>query len=426
VRGELARRIARSGLAAVLAAACTRQGGEATTAMGSASESGGATSSSSEATGGDASTAGSLTGSSTAGAASRGTTGTTSGRTSAATTTIEGTSTGDSATGDGATGSGTTAGSPRGTTSDTHSDTSDEPGTGRVELCPPGSATLRLDLKGKVADPIAGIPIDPNAGHNLEGPVWLDGSLFLSHIRFAGGIDPAQILKYTPGQGTELWLADAGTNGLVIDPKGRLVGAQQKTGAIVVFDKYDPKAAPVPLVETYLGARFNSPNDLTFRSDGHLYFTDPAWQAASVPPQAEKRAYHVTPAGRVSPIMGHPADPNGITISADETALFITGTNGLTRHAVASDGTVGMGKRVDGVADGDGMVVDCAGNLYVTSNSSVLVLDPTLTPYPDRIAAPGATNVAFGGPNRTTLFITSLSEPEVVRSVELNVPGFPY
>jgi gluconolactonase len=73
----------------------------------------------------------------------------------------------------------------------------------------------------------------------------------------------------------------------------------------------------------------------------------------------------------------------------------------------------------------DGLGRDCAGNLYVTNNGNVVVLDRS-----DRsvgsLSANGATNVAFGGSDRRTLYVTSLGDPPALRSAVLDVPGLPY
>jgi gluconolactonase len=72
---------------------------------------------------------------------------------------------------------------------------------------------------------------------------------------------------------------------------------------------------------------------------------------------------------------------------------------------------------------------DCAGNLYITQGNQVRVFNRTFTELTPAIAVPltggSVTNIAFGGPNRTTLYITSLSPPSLF-SAELNVPGYPY
>jgi gluconolactonase len=209
---------------------------------------------------------------------------------------------------------------------------------------------------------------------------------------------------------------------------GRLIGASHMVGGIVRFDWQSPNAAPETVVNGYGGSRFGSPNDLTVRDDGVLYFTDPFYQAGAER-QDEERAYWVDTAGTVSPIDGAPTPPNGISLSPDQQTLYIGGGQPLRAFPVGSDGAPGTGAQFGdtpyrGV---DGMGVDCAGNLYVTLHSDGVVA--VLSPSGDRIGtitvASSVTNVAFGGPDRKTLFITKLNPPTLY-SVNVGIAGYPY
>jgi gluconolactonase len=220
---------------------------------------------------------------------------------------------------------------------------------------------------------------------------------------------------------------DAGTNGLVLDNDGNLLSARHYDGSISIIDLQNPSSI-TPVVSSYMGSRFNSPNDIAVHSNGGIYFTDPDYQGPSPAPQAEERAYWVPSGGTPQPIAGAPSKPNGITLSQDEATLFILGNNGLFRYPVASDGSVGAATSMTGQG-GDGMGKDCAGNLYITQGNQIRVFDRDfgeLTPsIPVPLSGGSVTNVAFGGSDRRTLYITSLQPPSLF-SVELNVPGFPY
>lgn len=276
----------------------------------------------------------------------------------------------------------------------------------------------------------------PNDGYqaqfgNVEGAVWLDGSLYVSEFGPGDNPPPTRILQITGNAAGVVVAAAAGTNGLALDRSGRLYGASHKVGGIVRFDL--PGANETVVVNSYNGSRFNSPNDLTFRSDGTLYFTDPNWQAASPNPQSRTRVYRVA-AGSSNAIVvdENRSNPNGITLSPDERTLYLTAQDGLFKYAVAADGSVGAAEQFAAgvVSGGDGMVVDCAGNLYVT-NSDVIVLDPNGTEV-GRLRMPSGagqvTNVAFGGSDRKTLFITAMGAGNArgVYKVDLAVPGHPY
>ena len=249
-------------------------------------------------------------------------------------------------------------------------------------VCPPGSDALALNLMGASPQRVTGVPPSPAQGQNIEGPVWIGDSLYLSEITFGTGVDPARILKHTPGSGTTVFLdgvtggmpgEDAGTNGLALDNDGNLLAARHYDGSISRIDLRNPSDI-TPLVTSYMGNRFNSPNDLAVHTNGGIYFTDPDYQGPSPAPQAQERAYWVPRGGMPQPIAGAPSKPNGIALSRDEATLFILGNNGLFRFPVAADGSVGTGTSMTNQG-GDGMGKDCAGNLYITQGNRIRVFD---------------------------------------------------
>ncbi|MCB9596060.1 MAG: SMP-30/gluconolactonase/LRE family protein [Sandaracinaceae bacterium] len=300
---------------------------------------------------------------------------------------------------------------------------------GATSICPPGSESLVLDLGGASLAPVAGVPIRDGfvTGFEIvEGPVWARGALYVSH--FGSGPAPAsRIYRVAPDGSVAVAAPNAGVNGLALGPDGRLYGGRHLDGTVSVFDWDDLAADPTPVVEAYMGARFDSPNDLVLRSDGTIYFTDPAWQSPVPEPQAARRAYRVAPDGTIEAIPGTPDRPNGIALTRDERALFVTGTDGLRRYDLNADGTLASAAmNVPAVSGGlDGLGLDCAGNLYVAGGDAVTVLDPSLTEI-GVLPAPGATNVAFGGDDRRTLYVTALGASAGLSSVTLNVPGYPH
>ncbi len=302
----------------------------------------------------------------------------------------------------------------------------------------------------------------------LEGPVWFDGNLYVSQINngvafgpgFPGGFGgrsggsggqggggteggggaggsagkappPSRILKITPQGEVTLAVADAGTNGLAVSPEGQLLGCSHKTGSIARFGLTGE--APVELVTEYMGARFNSPNDLTFGVDGTLYFTDPDYQAPSPRPQAATRAYRVPPGSTTAvPLIEDRPQPNGVTLSPDRKTLYVSASDGVYAYPVSPDGNIGAGTPFGQgiVRSSDGMAVDCAGNLYTTSGQTVLVLTPAGAELA-RISVPEAqqvTNVAFGGAAHTKLYITAqgTSSRSGLFELEAAIPGMPY
>jgi gluconolactonase len=262
----------------------------------------------------------------------------------------------------------------------------------------------------------------------IEGPVWLGDALYVSQFGSASRPPPSRLLKVVPGQAATVLNPDVGANGMAAGPNGDLYLAVHKDGAIRKLSLSSP-ATSTAVAAQYMGKRFNSPNDVAVRSDGTVYFSDPdAYQSPNPVPQAKTRVYRVSPAGEVSVVDETISQPNGVLLSLDEKTLFVSGGAGLVRFPVNPDGSTGA--RVafgNGTAytGSDGMGIDCAGNLYLTLNSAVVVLSPTGTELGRITTSAQATNVAFGGPDHKTLFITTLGSTPGVFSVDLTTPGLP-
>ncbi len=284
------------------------------------------------------------------------------------------------------------------------------------------------DLSGVTLTRLDAVPIRDGFAPGwgiVEGPVWIGDALLVSH--FGGGPTPdARLYRVLPDGMVSVARARAGTNGLALGPGDRLYGASHELGAIVAFDLSDLAAAPVTVAASYEGARFNGPNDLTLGSDGSIYFTDPDYQAPSPRPQRATRVYRRRPDGTIDVIADDLRQPNGVALSLDERTLFVGHASGLVAYPIDESGAVaGPRTSLDAIRGGvDGLGRDCAGDLYVTSGGAVIVLRPDGTQL-GRLAAAGATNVAFGGPDRRTLYVTSLGDPPMLRSATLSVVGLP-
>lgn len=296
--------------------------------------------------------------------------------------------------------------------------------------CPAG-ITGTPDLTGKTVGEVATAPsIGGDAQVFLEGPVWVNGALYVSHIRKWGDQPPANILKLN-GTTLEEFIPDAGSNGLALRADGKIVAADHKAFGLVAFDPNAPSAAPVPVVTEYMGKGFNSPNDLTIRADGNIYFTDPAYQCGQNCPQGnqngQKRVYRVDPTGVVSTIASAQGDPNGIALSPDGNTLYVAGSSNMEKFTVAADGSVGAASPFAQVSSVDGLGVDCAGNVYATVHpqNKVDVYKPDGTLHGSISVPSSVTNVAFGGADNKTLYITTYGDGKLY-SVTLDIPGYPY
>jgi len=267
-----------------------------------------------------------------------------------------------------------------------------------------------------------------------EGPVWVPGldALLFSDVprnrihawsEEAGEriwLEPGGYTSDSPGSGND------GPNGLLLDADGRLVICQHGDRRIARLDA--PLDAPAPAFETVIatweGARFNSPNDAAYRSDGSLWFTDPPY---GLPDQGATDAreipfngvYALRPDGRLEVVTDTLTRPNGIAFSPDERTLYVANSDAGRAWWVAielgEDGTVGEGRILLDVtaqardASGlpDGLKVDRDGNLVASGPGGVWIVAPDGTAL-GRIRTGTTANVAFGEDGRS-LFITAWS-----------------
>lgn len=297
-------------------------------------------------------------------------------------------------------------------------------------LCPQGPFGAPIPPNATV-QAVAGVPPADSFNENngafgiIEGPVWVGDALYVSEIGPGSNPPPSRILTVTPSGSVAVARSDAGTNGLAVDASGQLYGASHQVGGLVRIALGQPD---VVLVDRYEGARLDSPNDLAIRSDGTFYFTDPNYQAPMPRPQTATRLYRWS-AGAGIAALADLEQPNGVTLSLDESSLYVSTSSSVYRYPVNADGSLGSATTF---AEGgsDGMGIDCAGNLYVTRGSQVVVLSPRGDEL-GRISVPSVqsvTNVAFGGADRSVLYVTALGsgDQKGLFQVQLGVPGLPY
>ncbi|MDW5325039.1 SMP-30/gluconolactonase/LRE family protein [Plantactinospora sp. KLBMP9567] len=270
----------------------------------------------------------------------------------------------------------------------------------------------------------------------LEGPVWLAGSgqLLLSDMRGGTGpenVQPSTIRRFTPPNTFDVFLENAGSNGLAVTGDGTRVLAathdQRSVSSYLLSDR-----SRSSLASGFQGRRFNSPNDLTVRADGTIYVTDPNFQRGNRPDElgGMTGVFRVSD-GEVFLVDGTVSQPNGIVLSPDETTLYTGGNadNTIFRYDLMPDGSTGRRTTFASLAGPDGATVDCAGNIYWASytDGRIHVFAPSGEKLGTISAGRNTTNAAFGGPDGRTLFITSGTWGDFgLYQVELNVPGSPY
>ncbi|WP_438025847.1 SMP-30/gluconolactonase/LRE family protein [Sorangium sp. So ce233] len=263
----------------------------------------------------------------------------------------------------------------------------------------------------------------------VEGPVWVAelGALFFSEIHLGQENQPplngplATIHRFTPPGSFEVFVENSSTNGLGLSTDGNLIACTHDTRSISVFDLGTKARRPV--AEGYQGKRFNSPNDVVVRADGNVYFTDPEFQLTGRS-ELPTAVYRVSPSGEVS-VVDTMAQPNGVAIAPDGRTLYAGDFGGqIRRYPLDDGGAPGPSSAfASNLQDADGMGVDCAGNLYVGWRRGVEVLAPDGARLGTIEVGSKASNVAFGGADRKTLYITA---GDSLYSIEVNIPGYPY
>ncbi|SNY25217.1 SMP-30/gluconolactonase/LRE family protein [Paractinoplanes atraurantiacus] len=305
---------------------------------------------------------------------------------------------------------------------------------------PPGAPPGVCDAGAPAQPPLPGTALSATrllGGFSfLEGPVWLagPGQLLVSDMGAAAGaqqVQPSTIHRLAPPTRAGTFVAASGSNGLALSADGQqVIAATHDNRSVSAFRLAD--GARTVVATGYQGRAFNSPNDVTVRSDGVVYFTDPSFQRGRRADEMGGRTgiFRVTN-GQVSLVDGSVRQPNGIALSPDGRVLYAGayGENKIYAYAVQPDGSTGTRTVFASIAAPDGVTVDCAGNVYWVSNGEgrVHVFSPAGTELGTIASGAGATNAAFGGPDRRTLYITAGRTGDYgVYGITLGVPGYPY
>lgn len=257
----------------------------------------------------------------------------------------------------------------------------------------------------------------------LEGPSFaLDGTLYcvdIAHGRiFAVNAD---------GEFRVVADYDGEPNGLKIHRDGRLFVADYKNGIVIV----DPETGRVePYLQRFRLERFKAVNDLVFSSSGDLYFTDQGLTGLHDP---TGRVFRASAAGRVECLIDNIPSPNGIVLDPTESMLYVavTRANSIWRVPLLADGgvaKVGNFIQLSGGVGPDGLAVDADGNLAVAhvGLGSVWLFSALGEPML-RVRSCGGlhtTNVAYGGADGRTLFITESASGNILMA-RMPVAGRP-
>jgi gluconolactonase len=314
-------------------------------------------------------------------------------------------------------------------------------GPGRAAVAEP--ASLEVDRAAPGLDEVvpAGARLERVAGgfEFTEGPVWArDGALLFSSpntnaiYRWAPAGTVTVFRPKSGYAGTDIGrYAQPGSNGLTFDPQGRLTICQHGNRRVL---RVEPHGDTTVVADRYHGRRLNSPNDLVYRSDGTLYFTDPPFglPAGADDPKRElpfSGVFRVS-GGEVTLVDDGLAGPNGIALSPDERSLYVGNWDPagkvVMRYPVDQAGAVGEGEVLFDMTGApgedaiDGIKVDRAGNLYVCGPGGIWLLSPDGTHLGSLRLPEPAHNLAWGDRDGRTLYVTATTS---VYRLHLRIPG---
>lgn len=223
---------------------------------------------------------------------------------------------------------------------------------------------------------------------------------------------------------------EPGSNGLTFDGEGRLTINQHGNRRVIRIEK---TGAVTVLADRYQGRRLNSPNDLVYRSDGTLFFTDPPFGLPKAFDDPRKELAHsgvfAVKDGNLRLVASDLQGPNGLAFSPDERYLYVGNWDPkkkvVMRYPVAADGTLGTGSvffdmtAAPGEDALDGIKVDVRGNLYVSGPGGLWILSPDGTHLGTLVGPEHPHNLAWGDDGQT-LYLTAQSG---LYRVRLNIPG---
>jgi gluconolactonase len=236
-------------------------------------------------------------------------------------------------------------------------------------------------------------------------------AFFFSNFTINGGnMGNGDMIKFTPSTGMcETFISDNGCNGLAASADGGLIAVCQKPRAVLKYDLATKQSTVLATMAE--GKMLDSPNDIVVHRNGNIYFTNPPNDLGGRPVGFGPALMRIDPMGQLSVIAK--GRVNGIAISPDERRLYVVfqGVWDLDAQGVPlkNAGNFPLG--------GDGLAVDCAGNVYDQGSNIHNPQGQAVGKFP------GGTNMAFGGPDGKTMLVVS---GKGAHTVEMNIPGLPY
>lgn len=273
-----------------------------------------------------------------------------------------------------------------------------------------------------------------------EGPVWVrDGAYLLFS-------DPNNnlIYRWSEDDGVSIYRTHSGysgidigeygqpgSNGLTLDAEGRLTINEHGNRRVTRLEK---NGQLVVLADRYEGKRLNSPNDLVYRSDGALYFTDPPFGLPKFFDDSRKElsfsGVFCLIRGELKLVSTDLTGPNGLAFSPDEKYLYVDDWDDkkkiILRYDVQRDGsltnkTIFMDATSEQGEDAwDGLKVDRAGNVYASGPGGLWIISPEGKHLGTIVGPEHPHNLAWGGEDHKTLYLAAQTG---LYRIAVNLPG---
>jgi gluconolactonase len=268
-----------------------------------------------------------------------------------------------------------------------------------------------------------------------DGCRWAEGPTYVPAGRYVvwSDIPNDRMLRWDEMSGSVgLFRQPSGfANGHTLDGQGRLVSCEHGNRRVT---RTEHDGSITVIADRFDGKRLNSPNDVVVRSDGSIWFTDPAYGIDSdyeghraTSEIGACNVYRADPTtGEVTSIGDDFERPNGLAFSLDESHLYIADTrrNHIRVFPVNKRGRLGKGRLFAENTSGhfDGIRLDDAGRVWAGVGDGVHCFDPDGTLIGKIHLPERAANLTFGGPQRNRLFITATTS---LYSIRFNVNGAP-
>ncbi|WP_221090298.1 SMP-30/gluconolactonase/LRE family protein [Deinococcus aquaedulcis] len=254
-----------------------------------------------------------------------------------------------------------------------------------------------------------------------EGFTWTEGPVYVPARRAVIFSDVRQnrTWAYTDGGELREELNPSGhQNGHCLDAQGRLIACSHGQRALL---RQEEDGTWTTLADRFEGHRFNSPNDVALHPDGSLWFSDPTYGldkpeegGTGAPMELPGRwVFRLGPDGELTAPIRDRQKPNGLVFAGARTLLLADTGDGVTyRYEVDPDGRATCAGEHFRVAPGktDGLRVDRAGRIWSSAGDGVHVLSADGQELGRILFPQTVSNLCFGGPEGTTLYVTASTE----------------